>query len=86
MNEAGGKRSVVLRCSDRKSEQHVQLGPGMDNREDADMFLCLMTGGHYGESPWPFRKTEPGDGSLIGNSLCCQAQLEGEVIEHGTEA
>jgi hypothetical protein len=77
MKELSSK-GVVLRCSSCKNEQKLDTGNAMGTA-DANFLLCMMTGGHYGVPPFPYRKTEPGDGSLIGRSLCCDKQIEGEL-------
>jgi hypothetical protein len=76
--ELSGK-GVVLRCTACKREQKIDCGNAYPNRIDADAFLCLSTGGHCGSTPFAFEKTKPGDGSIIGFSQCCDAQLGGEL-------
>jgi hypothetical protein len=72
---------VIIRCSACKNEQQMHF-VDYYTKVDADFFLCMMTGGHYGNPPpgISFKKTEPGDGSLTGRSICCNAQMEGELF------
>jgi hypothetical protein len=73
-------KGVILSCSACKMQQQIDLGHVHD-RIDADFFLCMMTGGHSGNPPpgMHYKKTQQGDGSIIGKSSCCKAQLEGEL-------
>jgi len=76
-------RGVVLRCSACMREQRIDTGDAYPSRQPADAFLHLMTGGHFGSAPFAFRRTEPSDGSIIGLSVCCGAQLAGELYGYG---
>lgn len=75
--DSSGK-GVLLRCSECRDDVRLDVGYVYD-KVGALGYLCLMTGGHYGELPagLPYRKAGPQ--TSVGKSACCGAQLEGEL-------
>lgn len=81
-------KGVVIRCSWCMREQRIDMGAVYPDRQSAELYLTLITGGWSGKANIGYRPVSEDDrqrygSNCVGMSACCGKQIEGETFGYG---